>query len=240
MLPSEAARILTTALSSRTSGNDELHHAAEAVSTLAEHTQLLGIVGAIRNDAEAVQHCAALSGRHPLGHDKITLIDMYPSYRLRLHAWWPNRRPGVEHIHHHRFGFATTVVRGHYEMQIYERATSGIQMTEYHQNSTAAAGEWYLNSAGVAYLRLLTTAKVTAGAGYTLTADALHRVVVPRDTLCLTLFLAVIASGDLSTDTRVYAPPESTAPKLTQGRALTPDDYRRLLDAITAELAGSG
>jgi len=168
------------------------------------------------------------------------LIDSDPSFRLRIHAWWPDRNAGVEHIHHHRFGFTTTVVRGHYEMQIFQPATSGIEVIEYRQNASEDATHWYLDCAGIAHLRLLTTVKITEGAGYTLTADALHRVLVPRGTLCLTLFLAVIADADLSVDTRVFAPPDSDAPALTKSQPLTADDYRRRLDAITAELTGSG
>jgi len=234
----DVASVVAAALSSRANG-DDLHRAAEVVSSLADPAKLLETIDVIRNDSAAVQRCAALSGRHPLGHDKVTLIDMYPAFRLRIHAWWPNRRPGVEHIHHHRFDLATVIVRGHYEMEIYQRAPSGIQMIEYRQNSSAADQEWYLDSAGVAYLRLLAAAKMTTGAGYTMTADALHRVIVPEDTLCLTLFLAVLASADLSADTRVFAPLEGAAPTLSKSVPLTADNYRRLLDAISAELIRS-
>ena len=207
---------------------------------LAGGEQLPGIISAIRDDPAAVRRCAAQSLRHPLGHDKIMLIDTDPSFRLRIHAWWPSRTPGAEHVHHHRFGLATTVLRGQYDMQIFQRATSGLQMIEYRQNASADSEEWYLHPAGIAHLRLLTTARVVAGASYTLPPDALHRVIVPRDGLCLTLFLAVVANVDLSVETRVFASPESDAPALVNSPALTEDDYRRRLDAIIGELTGTG
>lgn len=240
MDPSEAASIVVAALSSRGTGNDALRDSSEALSMLADGEQLLGVIGAIRDDPEAVRRCAAQSLRHPLGHDKIMLIDTDASFRLRIHAWWPSRRPGAEHVHHHRFGLATTVLRGQYEMQIFQRAKSGLEMIEYRQYASTDSEEWYLHPAGIAHLRLLTTARVVAGGGYTLTPDALHRVIVPRDGVCLTLFLAVVANVDLSAETRVFASPESAVPALVNSPAFTADDYRRRLDAIIVELAGTG
>lgn len=241
MDPAEAIRVLMTALNAPQAGIDGLSAAAAAVSALADRARLLGLIRAIRDDPAVVERCAAASGRHPLGHDKIMLLDTDPSFHLRLHAWWPDRKPRMEHVHDHRYEFATMVVSGHYEMQIFQRVTTGgTQMTEYRQHVRDDAGEWYLDAAGIAYLRLLATAKITTGAGYTLAHDALHRIMVPRDSFCLTLFLAVVANADLSVATRVFAPPESPAPALVKSQALTADDYRRRLDAIIAELAGSG
>lgn len=236
---SEAASIIAAALSARHEGEDPLRDAAQAVFNLAERSQLLGIIHAIRNDPTAVHRCAALSHRHPLGHDKIMLIDTEPSFNLRMHAWWRERPPSVEHVHHHRFSLATALVRGNYDMQVFQRVPSGIRVVQYRQNSSADATEWYLTPAGTVHLRLLTTAKIAEGVGYTLAADALHRVMVPPGSLCLTLFLAVTENANLSVDTRVFALPGSAAPALIKERKLTADDYRRRLDAITAELTDS-
>jgi endonuclease/exonuclease/phosphatase family metal-dependent hydrolase len=241
MDPAEATRVVMTALNAPPRGMDGLGAAAAAVSTLADHARLLGLVRAICDDPAAVKRCAAVSVRHPLGHDKIMLLDTDPSFRLRLHAWWPDSEPRVEHVHNHRFEFATSVVSGHYGMQIFQLVTTGgTLMTEYRQHASDDSGEWYLDRAGNAYLRLLATAKITPGAGYTLVQDALHRVMVPRDSFCLTLFLAIVANADLSVATRVFAPPGSPAPALVKSTALTADGYRRRLDGIIAELAGSG
>lgn len=231
--------MVNAALSSGGEANDTLRAALKTLAKIAERGRLLGLIDAIRDNPVTVRRCAAMSHRHPLGHDKIMLIDTDPAFRLRLHAWWPDRMPGIEHVHHHRFNFATTLIRGDYEMQIFQRSATGIPMIEYSQSASPDEKEWYLNSAGTAHLRLLTTTEIPEGAGYTLSADALHRVLVPHDKLCLTLFLAVITNADLSTETRVFGLPESPAPALTVSKALTPDDYRRRLDAIAAELTGS-
>lgn len=234
--------MVNAALRSGGEVNDALHAALKTVDQLASRDRLLGLISTIRDDPVTVRRCAAMSHRHPLGHDKIMLIDTDPAFRLRLHAWWPDRSRSIEHVHHHRFNFATTLVRGEYEMQIFQRSAAGIQMIEmieYRQSSSPDEKEWYLHSAGTTQLRLLTTTRVAEGAGYTLSADALHRVLVPHDKLCITLFLAVITDVDLSQETRVFGLPESPAPTLTMSTALTPDDYRRRLDAIAAELTGS-
>jgi endonuclease/exonuclease/phosphatase family metal-dependent hydrolase len=236
---SEAASMLAGAFNPSADKGDDLQAAARVLAQLARRSQLLKIINTIRDDAAIVQHCAAMSGRHPLGHDKITLIDAEASWRLRLHAWWPSRIPGVEHVHHHRFNFSTIMVRGHYQMQTFQRASSGTEMIEYHQRSDTRAGEWYLASAGVAHLQLRAATEITEGVGYSLDADALHRVLVPPDTLCLTLFLAIIANADLSSETRVFALPNETAPAVIKSQTLSADDYRRRLDAIAVELTSS-
>jgi endonuclease/exonuclease/phosphatase family metal-dependent hydrolase len=236
----EAGIMVAAALNSPSADSDDRQAVAGVVAKLANQGELLKIINAIRDDPAIVRRCAALSGRHPLGHDKLTLIDAESSWRLRLHAWWPSRVPGVEHVHHHRFSFSTFMVRGHYEMQIFQRAALGTEMIEYRQRSNAETREWYLGSAGVAHLQLLATVEINEGSGYSLDSHALHRVVVPRDALCLTLFLAIIADADLSSETRVFALPRETAPAIIKSQTLTEDDYRRRLDAIIAELVISG
>ena len=239
MNASDAVRAVVSALGTRPDGVTTLDSAAAVLARLADPGQLLEIIRSIRDDPALVRQCAAASGRHPLGHDKIVLIT-HSAFHLRVHVWWPDRAPGVEHVHHHRFGVATTVVRGYYDMQVFHRAAAGISMTEYRQHSNAEAQEWYLESAGTARLRLLATARIAAGAGYILPADALHRVLVPRGSLCLTLFLAVMNAAGTPEQTRVFAMPETAAPSLVRAARLSPGAYLRLLDAIAMELAGAG
>jgi hypothetical protein len=236
---SKAANMVTAVFESSPAERSDLQVTAQIVAGFADHGQLLKLINAIRDDPAAVQRCAAMSGRHPLGHDKIALMDAESSWRLRLHAWWPGRVAGVEHVHHHRFNFSTVMIRGSYEMQIFQKAASGIEMIEYRQHSDPAAGEWYLTSAGAARLQLLAVTSVTERASYSLDANTLHRVLVPPDTLCLTLFLANISNVDLSAETRVFALPEESAPTVKNSQKLTADGYRKRLDAIAAELTTS-
>jgi endonuclease/exonuclease/phosphatase family metal-dependent hydrolase len=236
---SELVSAVGAELSSSAAGKDDLRATARVVARLAGRKQLLELISEIRDDPAAVRHCAAMSGRHPLGHDKIVLIDAESSWRLRLHAWWPSRAPGVEHVHHHRFNFSTMMVRGHYQMQTFRQAASGTEVFEYRQCSNPVAGEWYLASAGVTHLQSLAVTEITEGVGYSLDSHALHRVLVPRDTLCLTLFLATISNADLSSETRVFAFPGEAAPAIIRSQALTADDYRQRLDVIMAALSSS-
>jgi hypothetical protein len=147
---------------------------------------------------------------------------------------------GASPVRRYRHEMATTVLRGQYQMQLFRRAESGIAMIEYRQRSSADAREWYLDSEGVTHLQLVTTAKIIEGGGYTLTADALHRVVVPPNAICLTMLLAVIADSGMPEQTRVFAAPGASAPTLIRAPALTSDDYRRLLDAVAMEVADTG
>jgi hypothetical protein len=215
---------------------DPVRAAAVAVSALARDGHLPEIISVIRGDQELLARSASASHRHPLGHDKIMLFNVDHSFQLRLHAWWPCRPPVVESVHHHRFRFATTVLRGGYEMQTFRRASSGIRMIEYRQHASPDGGTWLLDLAGTTYLELTAARKVGTGSSYGLTAADLHRVIIPGDKLCITLFLAVTADSDMSSDTRVYALPDADPPVRMASRPMTEAGYLQLLDAVTAEL----
>jgi hypothetical protein len=193
----------------------------------------------IRNDQSIITQCASTSQRHPLGHDKIMLLNTDPTFRLRLHAWWPDRTPGVEHVHQHRFDFASVVLRGGYEMQVFQVADSGTQMIEYHQYTSPEEKEWRLDAAGPACLQLTATTIMSEGTSYGLTSDDLHRVIVPDDKLCLTLFLAITQETNWSAATRVYAAPREVTPTQLASSALAAENYVQRLEAIMAELARS-
>ena len=213
MASSRVTRLVAPAVNSALESNDSLRGAADTVFRLARHSYLLDLIQAVRSDAETVEQCAAMSHRHPLGFDKIMLVDANPSFRLRLHAWWPDRSPGIEHIHDHRYDFATAIVRGYYEMQMFRRATTGTQVNEYHQRTSEHDKNWLLDSAGSTHLQMLTTVKVAEGSGYSLAADAMHRYSAAQSALhhsssgCPQKRRPVFADASLCTAGKRYSNP---------------------------------
>jgi hypothetical protein len=210
---------------------------------IANSSRIISFLSAIRDSAPSVAHCAPLSHRHPLGFEKIMLIDAEPHFILRLHAWRQGSERGVEHVHNHRFMMATAVLRGHYDMQVFRPSTAGIPVVEYRESTGPDGKTWCLDPVGAARLQLLTSARISQGSVYGLAVDALHRVTVPSGTLCITLFLATLASSGIAPTTRVFTAPGQPTAAQTRVKPLSGDDYRRLLDGIvevlTALPAGS-
>jgi hypothetical protein len=234
--PSEAINLVRSSLAAQKPAHDPLQPASSTVSRLAAHDGLLEIIQSVRRDPGEVERYAHYSLRHPLGHDKIVLLRADSEFELRIHAWWPDGIPRVEHVHHHRFGFASTVLRGQYEMQIFQLSPEGMPMTRYDQRTSANPWGWRLQAEETVPLQLLSTSQVVTGAGYTLSPEALHRVTVPPRELCLTLFLAVTGNADMSAGTKIFTVPGSTIQSQTPARPFTAAAYASRLDSLITEL----
>jgi hypothetical protein len=185
------------------------------------------------NDADAAEKCARHSYLHPLGFHKLMLINAAPAFELRLHVWWPDAPPGVDHIHNHRFAFASAVVRGGYNMRIFQTDPAGQPMYEYHENVSPDGG-WQLTPVGPARLGLLTSVNLEPGASYALAANALHRVDVAPGDLCVTLLLRTECATGLAT--RVFAEPGQAVAASIPIKETSTEDYREQLDALLGEL----
>jgi hypothetical protein len=203
------------------------------LATIAQPTSLIRLISSIKMDLNVLGSCASRSFLHPLGFDKIMLINCSPIFTLRLHAWWPNQNFAAEHIHNHRFNFLSFVVRGGYIMETFRPACNeGMKMTEY-QETSGADGSWELREVGPAYIQPIEARTLKQGAGYELPSDVLHKVAVTPDTMCLTLFLQTTPTISA---TRVFTNPEESAPARTPKRILSATAYRDKLDAIVSEI----
>ncbi len=237
MMPFEASTIVRSVFGLAPAGDESPDSAVAVVSRLAHSGRIIEFLCTIRDNPALVNHCAAMSYQHPLGFEKIMLVDAQPQFLLRMHAWRPGGEPGVEHVHNHRFMMATAVLRGHYDLQVFQPCRFGTPMVEYRETTAPDGRTWCLDTVGIRHLRLLANARVGQGSGYALAADALHRVTVPSGTLCITLFLAALASDGFVPQTRVFTAPEDGVPAQMRVKPLSGDEYRRRLDKITEDLA---
>jgi hypothetical protein len=208
--------------------------ALEIMSALARPRQLSELLRSLRASPQIAAECATKSYKHPLGFDKILLIDSYPAFKLRLHAWWPGNDPSTPHVHDHRYGLASTIVRGEYHMQLFQRDQSGNPMTEYREVYTGGQSGWNLETIGNARLQRLASVSFYAGSSYAIAASALHRIIVPPDAMCVTLFLETLSA---ESSTHVFAEPGIAVPPVTPMRTLTSDGYEQRLDAVLGALA---
>jgi hypothetical protein len=228
---SDVTRELHDALSRPQGAEAALEAAMRSVSSLAEPGRLTGLLTSMRAQPQALARCAALSYAHPLGFDKLVLIDAEPRFMLRIHAWWPDSSFGAEHVHNHRFGFATAVVHGDYDMYVYERSTTGMRMTEYREQRNRAV--WQLDRVGPAQLQLLTHLSLPQGSRYALSAHALHRVAVTPGKLCITLFLE---TQIVDATTRIFIEPGAVSPRVRPKNELATEEFQLRLDAVLAAL----
>jgi hypothetical protein len=205
----------------------------DALATIAQPASLITLINSIRTDSNVVESCASRSFLHPLGFDKIMLINCSPLFTLRLHAWWPTQKFAAEHVHNHRFNFLSFVVQGGYMMETFESTREdGMRMTEY-QETPGADGSWELRKVGPAYIQPIESRAFKQGVGYELPSDALHKVIVTPGTMCLTMFLQTTPT---SSATRVYTNPEEPTPARTPKNTLSAMAYRGKLDTIASEI----
>jgi hypothetical protein len=216
--------------------NDDTQRAAlEAISLLASPERVSALLSSLRSSTQGLDDRTMLSYRHALGFDKLTLINAAPSFVLRIHAWWPERNRGTEHIHDHRFVLASAILRGGYDMHSFTPDIAGEPMSEFREQLSDPSADWRLYPVGSAHLRLLGTTKLIQGVSYSQAADTLHQVVVTPETLCLTLFLETAA---ISSTTRIFSEARINHSVTVPKQILTTEEYLQLLDAVLAEITG--
>jgi hypothetical protein len=204
----------------------------EIVSAMAEPSELTELILSLYKDDQAISACARRSFWHPLGFNKLAVIDALPLYILRIHVWWPDTSTRVDHVHNHRFDFISSVVHGSYDMQMYEKNRTGSPMVEYREEVSPELG-WRLCPVATTRIRPLTTIRLQQGTSYALPAETLHRVAVKQEAPCVTLFLQTKISRST---TQVFINQGDPVPETTPKDPLTCDNYRRQLESIIALL----
>jgi hypothetical protein len=228
-------RLLSDCILNHNTGDSHSGPIWETLTAIAEPSSLAKLIQSVASDSRTAKSCAAESFRHPLGFDKVVLLNCSPLFTLRAHVWWPTATIGVEHIHNHRFSFFSYVLRGGYTMETFEPADeSGMQVTEYEER-LAENGSWQLRPLGLTYLRPIAAQVVEQGNGYELAAKDLHRVTVRPGAMCMTLFLQATPT---CRETRVFASPQEEAPNRTEKDPFSVQLYRDKLDSIISEIAG--
>ena len=147
----------------------------------------------ILEDRQVLESVAHESYTHGNGFDKITLISSdSPEFKLRLHAWWLKEEysESKELIHNHRWFFTSSILRGAAHVEIFEDDGQGELMWRHDYSPRDDADEKYqLQPAGVGRLTSNLTLKLTPGSVYSMSGDALHRVLWVGNTLSITMFV---------------------------------------------------
>jgi hypothetical protein len=171
-------------------------------------------------DEQSLGSVASRSYRHTNGFDKIVLLaSNEPSYKLRLHVWWPNSNTAHrEHIHNHRWDFSTTLLCGAYRLEVFEQAPDGEVMSSYDYWSPEDQYTFRMLPVGQATLRCVLMSAVITGGGYALDAASMHRVTRMGSEFVVSLMLQGPVKRDhtnVFTDLPVISPTEGDATRFT-------------------------
>ncbi|HEY2577158.1 MAG TPA: hypothetical protein VGI74_12710 [Streptosporangiaceae bacterium] len=233
LTPGAAARRLHSLLDDAPPGEATQRAALEAVSGLGAPGQIVPVLRALREDPQIVAARAVQSYRHPLGFDKLELIDAAPRFILRLHIWWPDRPRGTEDVHNHRYAPASAILHGGYEMQVFQSASHGAVMAEFREEYTVHEASWRLDPIGEAHLTLTAMSKLTSGDSYVLAADTLHRVAIAPEVACVTLFLE---TAPIRSTTQIFTEAGSPTRPVTPKLPLRQEGYLQILARVLAVL----
>lgn len=186
-----------------------------------------------------IAECARRSYRHALGFEKIMLIVGARSSTLRMHVWRPADAPAhaAEHIHNHRFEFASVVLRGSVVMETFDRHPGGVPMTAFAESLGTGGESWSMQPLGEERLRKTMDLRLAAGTLYQMDAEALHRVTNDGSRHTVTLFLEA-ASGSGRQHTDVYSPLGASAPAEYHRVPMEVDEYVAALVELRSLLEG--
>lgn len=200
--------MLSVAVSAHLSGNQGALLAA--ITEVGEPAELAGLIRGLVSDEARLAACATRSYQHPNSFSKIVLLaGRAPSWKLRMHLWWPRQvvpKHAAEHIHNHRWDFASVLLRGSYVAQEFvvdeekEQDETGLYRYEYFSPEGGDAFRLVLR--GRAAVRPVLHAILPPGTSYVIHHEILHQIVSDPSRLTATLFLQGPA---LTASTEVYA-----------------------------------
>ncbi|MDA0633315.1 hypothetical protein OUY22_07770 [Nonomuraea sp. MCN248] len=144
---------------------------------------------ALRDEAYLAR-VAADSYRHNNGFDKIVLVAGPDNrYKLRLHIWWPNRDRHSEHIHNHRWTFASVILAGELEMEFFALTPGGRPMQRYRYSHPPGGTHFVRDWQDSVEVQTVFAETVGPGSSYWLGETMLHRILVHGRSLTATLIL---------------------------------------------------
>jgi len=85
----------------------------------------------VLKDPDHLAEIAQQSFAHPNGFDSIPLENRHPTYRVRLHVWWPDAPLVTEDVHNHAWSFASRVLSGELNFKTYRESDTGQQYFHY-------------------------------------------------------------------------------------------------------------
>jgi hypothetical protein len=132
----------------------------------------------VLNNEAHINDVSKMSYRHINGFDKIVLYSSGDNlFKLRLHIWWPTEAAySREHIHNHRWDFATYIVLGSYRLETYVQSKEGEPVYSYSYWSPENQSTYKMVPRGCTHAKKMFDVNVFKGNIYQLEHSVLHRV----------------------------------------------------------------
>lgn len=170
---------------------DEPLNLHERLVDLVNRRFVSALLKALLIDEEQLQLVASRSYAHYNNFDKLVLMSsLAPRYDLRMHVWWPNSHTiSTENIHNHKWDFSSLLLRGSYSFEVYEESSTGREMYEYSYVTRAGSDSYQMPLLRRANLELTSKGCMSAGDGYSLSHDTLHRVICDLSATTISLVI---------------------------------------------------
>lgn len=132
----------------------------------------------VLSSEEHLDNISKMSYKHINGFDKIVLFNSEKElFKLRLHIWWPTKTAHFrEHIHNHRWNFATSIILGCYRLETYTRSKEGEPVYSYSYWSPEDWQTYRMVLRGQTHVKKMLDVDVSKGTSYQLEHSVLHRV----------------------------------------------------------------
>ena len=128
---------------------------------------------------------------HENGFHKIVLLSG-KNFKLRLHHFGVSSKIPMENIHDHRWAFASTILSGTLEMDMFEQSqlvSDENKLIHYVYNSDKSAGSYSTDKIGMVSIHKIESRFYEAGETYLMLPQELHRIKNQEGQESLTLIL---------------------------------------------------
>ena len=204
--------------------NQQLQHyfaaqpqAGEGLVTVLEDSlslpRLLPLLQALLADADSLQTVATRSYVHGNGFVKVVLLDEH-GYKLRLHIWFAGSAC-EENIHDHRWSFASHVLVGTLNSEIWVDDVQGQVLPEFRYAAATANSAAGKQAVGHCRLSLQQHCQYGAGSSYVMPKLVLHRIINPGQHLVATV---MVSAPTEQGDTRLIPIQEELNPQVDMPR----------------------
>lgn len=182
--------------------------------------KLDNIIGSILEDEDLLQKCLKSSYRHANGFDKIVLLSG-PNFKLRLHRFVqdPTKQPPpAEHVHNHRWPFASCIIEGRLCMDLFAEGGDPdltIPFHKYIYHSQKEDGGFNASYVGVRGLVPISESVLhEQGTTYCMSPEEMHRIICSHESVT-TLMLTgkpISSTCNLLSNTRLSFEQTRTKP----------------------------
>ena len=207
-----------------------------ALTTLRSTAPLASVLELIQKDTSSLARLASCSYRHRNGFDKIVLASGGGAgLKLVLHVWPRHDLPDEDHIHNHRWDFASVVLAGALQLDVYEPDHAGEPYSVMRYRSLPGPGNCDLELDGTMTVSVHASLTMAVGSSYTWSADMLHRAYGVPGQMTATL---IVQGPARRSNTSVLVPVQragAAEPGVQPVRRLHADQLRRTLAALVPE-----